>query len=337
VQKISNWSGQVCRCVQEQYQWRHDRGLICEQTLVTARRRLEAHVHPFLHSLNGASPNEKEIVQFVGDLSRKGLSSPTCKQILFLTRKVVEQAKVSGLLASDDEAIRPRDYVGSRSVSRGGFRLNEYRIIVRAAQRLATQPRLIVHQPFSKNSPLPAEFPLLIRFMVNSSIRPTDLKNICHQHIQVIGGSRTYLKLSLPESKRHSGVIISMRPAVQIYESLKRIATERGLDQPEAPVFYPFVTDRQRAIMAMDRHFRRVLEQTGLRYGERGQVRTLYSLRHTAITLRLLLGEGIDLLTLAKNARTSVQMIERFYASELTPEMNVDLIQSRRTRRPVRR
>jgi hypothetical protein len=37
-----------------------------------------------------------------------------------------------------------------------------------------------------------------------------------------------------------------------------------------------------------------------------------------------------DLLTLARNARTSVEMIERFYASQLTPEMNIALLQSRR-------
>ena len=45
---------------------------------------------------------------------------------------------------------------------------------------------------------------------------------------------------------------------------------------------------------------------------------------------RLLYGRGIDLLTLARNARTSVQMIEKFYASNLTAEMNIDLIQGRR-------
>lgn len=80
----------------------------------------------------------------------------------------------------------------------------------------------------------------------------------------------------------------------------------------------------------MDVQFRRILEAAGLRKGARGQNRTLYSLRHTAITFRLLYGQGIDLLTLAKNARTSVEMIEKFYASELNPEMNVAMLQSRR-------
>jgi hypothetical protein len=39
------------------------------------------------------------------------------------------------------------------------------------------------------------------------------------------------------------------------------------------------------------------------------------------------------MLTLARNARTSVQMIERFYASTLDGEMNVSMIQSRRSKK----
>ena len=49
---------------------------------------------------------------------------------------------------------------------------------------------------------------------------------------------------------------------------------------------------------------------------------------------RLLYGKGIDLLTLARNARISVKMIEDFYASNLTAEMNIGLLQSRRHTTP---
>jgi integrase len=80
----------------------------------------------------------------------------------------------------------------------------------------------------------------------------------------------------------------------------------------------------------MDRLFGRILDATGLRTGSKGQRRTLYSLRHSAITFRLLYGQGIDLLTLARNARTSLEMVDRFYASELSAEMNVAMLHSRR-------
>ena len=69
--------------------------------------------------------------------------------------------------------------------------------------------------------------------------------------------------------------------------------------------------------------------QVGDRCGV-GQHRTLYSLRHSAMTFRLLYGRKVDLLTLAKNARTSVEMVERFYSSNLDAEMNIDLLHGKR-------
>jgi len=47
--------------------------------------------------------------------------------------------------------------------------------------------------------------------------------------------------------------------------------------------------------------------------------------------MRLLYGKGIDILTLARNARTSVEMIEKHYASTLTGERNIEMLQSKRT------
>ncbi|MBU3721243.1 MAG: hypothetical protein FGM22_10975 [Burkholderiaceae bacterium] len=173
--------------------------------------------------------------------------------------------------------------------------------------------------------------PHLIRFMVNTFIRPTDLRWMQHKHIQIVRGRHLYLRMELPESKRHTTQIISMRPAVSIYESLLRTARQQGTAGPDDYVFLPEVKNRKSAMILLDLHFRRVLEASQLRHGKRGQVRTLYSLRHTAITFRLLYGRGIDLLTLARNARTSVEMIERFYASELSAEMNIDLLHSRRS------
>ena len=82
----------------------------------------------------------------------------------------------------------------------------------------------------------------------------------------------------------------------------------------------------------MRRQFERILDKAGLKIAPGGEPRTLYSLRHTAIMFRLTEGDNIDLLTLARNARTSVAMIERFYAKPLSGEMNVDNIQSERVK-----
>jgi hypothetical protein len=106
--------------------------------------------------------------------------------------------------------------------------------------------------------------------------------------------------------------------------------SKKGLAGEDDYLFLPEVKDREAAVYLMGKYFRNILEKTGLIDGNLGQKRTIYSLRHTAIMFRLLYGRGIDLLTLARNARTSVDMIERFYASNLTAEMNIELLQSRR-------
>ena len=59
----------------------------------------------------------------------------------------------------------------------------------------------------------------------------------------------------------------------------------------------------------------------------------MVGLRHMSITYRNLYAKGVDLQTLAKNARTSVNMIERHYASTLNGEMNIGLLHSKRARK----
>ena len=69
------------------------------------------------------------------------------------------------------------------------------------------------------------------------------------------------------------------------------------------------------------------MEVTGLKSSAAGETRTLYSLRHSSIMFRLLFGRTVDTLTLARNARTSPEMIDRFYAAPLQGEMNVGELQ----------
>ena len=49
-----------------------------------------------------------------------------------------------------------------------------------------------------------------------------------------------------------------------------------------------------------------------------GKKHTIYSIRHTAICMRIILSGGkVNIFNLAKNAGTSVDQIERFYARNL--------------------
>ena len=83
-------------------------------------------------------------------------------------------------------------------------------------------------------------------------------------------------------------------------------------------IFLPTYDNRDTAMAIIARQFRKVLERTGLGEGT-GKNLTLYSLRHTSIMLRLQKG-NVDTLVLARNARTSQQMIDKFYAQHLTTD-----------------
>jgi integrase len=320
-------------CLQENE--RASRGEISQATARNFSSRCNRYLVPWFESceLDGSSPNWGSL-----------FTSPSVSRLTSSTKRQVVQTAVRAFRQSEnaylEKLARQAPKLRTASVPRGGFTPQELLTLWRTARRMAqvgpeamriesthrdTQGRL-----FARDAPIPVEMRWLIAFMVNSFMRPSDLKNLQHQHVEVVRGRYTYLRLRLPESKRHTETIITLRPAVRIYERLLALSQSRERASPMDYVFYPEVRNRKSAMMAMDHHFRRVLEHAGLRQGQRGQTRSLYSLRHTAITFRLLYGQGIDLLTLAKNARTSVAMIEKFYASELNPEMNVGMLQSRR-------
>jgi hypothetical protein len=125
-----------------------------------------------------------------------------------------------------------------------------------------------------------------------------------------------------------------MPSAVDTYLKLKAFHEKKfGSVSAEDYVFLPQYQDnRDYALKQLQRQFEILMWDTNLGEGSDGEKRTLYSLRHTAIMYRLLYGDAINTLALARNARTSVEMIDRFYAKPLTGEMNVGMLQSKRRR-----
>jgi integrase len=117
---------------------------------------------------------------------------------------------------------------------------------------------------------------------------------------------------------------------VNVYKTVLKHHTALGFGGPEDYVFFPEEKNRLRALNTIGWLFNWIMNTLGIKDGPHGADRSFYSLRHTAITFRLIFGGNIDLLTLARNARTSVEMIEKFYASTLSAEMNISLLHSKR-------
>ncbi len=310
------------------------RGELSLQSFKALRSRFMKQIHPVLGQRDIRSLTHEDLSQFMDGLQQRKASSITITQYLQSIRLVFKFALVNQLI----ERIPPFPKVRLSSQPRGGFTVAEYKTLLRSAKRLAQlpeDPKPVTHRNraggiFTKTASVPREMAWVIGFMVNSFLRPTDLKYIQHKHVEIVRTNHLYLRLTIPETKRHKAQIVTLRPAVRIYHSLRRWQETRGMAGPDDYLFLPQVEDRDAAAVVISQNFNKILDATGLKSGELGQARSLYSLRHTAIMFRLLHGKGIDLLTLARNARTSVQMIEEFYASNLTAEMNIDLLQSKR-------
>ena len=315
------------------------RGELSAASVGILKNRLDAHVLPYFKYIPPSQVTPMMMDAFVRRLTDSQLSSTTVSQYLVVVRKLLKLAIRHGFLREVPEL--PSIKVANRP--RSMLSLREYAAVVRTAHRLARtgdkapeikastgyRERFWVHP---RHLSLPPDMAWAIRFMVNSFVRPGDLRQLKHKHVQVVRGSSVYLRMTLPQTKRHDAPMVTLRPAVQVYESALAKARRDGHGEPDDYVFLPAEKDRTYALAVLGFWFKWVMREAGVAPADSlGRLRTLYCLRHTSIMFRLLYGQGIDMLTLARNARTSVQMIERFYASALDGEMNVAMLQSRRT------
>lgn len=330
---------QVAERLFQQEAARQRRGEFSRGSLQVMRNRLNAHILPQLGSLPVRAVDYAALQTFADSLGREGFTTTTISQYLVIVRKILKMARHLGHITEVPEF----PHIRVTSTPRGGFSLAEYRQLLRKARALQGRSHPLL-RTLPENQRywiardllvMPKDIAWVIGFMVNTFVRPGDIKKMQHKHIEEIRGKHMYLRMNLPETKRHDKPIVSMRAAVRIFALIQRRNAQAGFGGPDDYLFLPQVSNREHALAVMNQLFHWVMAECGLSIGPLGQKRTLYSLRHTSIMFRLLYGQGIDMLTLARNARTSVNMIERFYASSLSGEMNVGMLQSRRQTAPA--
>ena len=130
--------------------------------------------------------------------------------------------------------------------------------------------------------------------MVNSFIRPSDLKTLKHKHVEIVKNAHTYLRLTLPATKSHDKPIVTLQPAVRVYRALTKHHRLQNNANPNDYLFLPQHKDRSYAARVLAYYFNCVMAETGLKHGAQGQPRSLKSLRQSSITVRVLYGHGID-------------------------------------------
>lgn len=339
---------------------------LTQDTYDIAKLRLNKTVLPFFAGMDVADVHYEKLEAFLLMLSHKGgakgfgkekeqLSSSTINSYLKLVRGVLGQAFKSRFIP----AVPTFPTVNVADNARGYFGTREYSDLWRRALKLNGQQFDVRKMPGKNGQEGKGQFVEtvkgnnkgrlvrrvrithdlheLVLFMVNSFMRPTDLKNLQHKHVQKVErhGCK-FLVLNLPPSKKHDKPIATMELAVKVYDRLKNKHKAAGLGVgPNDYVFMPQYANRDYAYKELARQFDVLLWSTGLGKDARGADRTLYSLRHTCIMYRLMFGVGMSTLVLAKNARTGEDMLKRFYASQLEGVDNIKMLQSRRRKQQV--
>ena len=157
----------------------------------------------------------------------------------------------------------------------------------------------------------------LILFCVHSFVRPTttELYALKQNDIAVQPDPKRLL-VTVRNGKTGLRVANSMSGAVSAYERLRTRYPDVG---GEDYIFLPHYANRATAARIFARQFNVLLDDTGLKYDPATETeRSVYCLRHTAICMRIILSHGkVNIFNLAKNAGTSVEQIERFYAKHL--------------------
>jgi integrase len=162
-----------------------------------------------------------------------------------------------------------------------------------------------------------------VLFMANTGLRPDEAARLEFRDVTAVKDDSTremILEIEV-RGKRGVGYCKSTTGAVRPFFRLRK----RNKPQPTDRLF----PGNHREL------FNAILGELNLKRDRDGNRRTAYSLRHTYICLRLM--EGADIYQIAKNCRTSVEMIEKYYATHLKTTLDAAAINVRKPRPPRKR
>lgn len=279
--------------------------------------RLRLHLLPFFGSMSVSAVTAGTVQEY--RLHRRGAARPPARTTLHheivTLRQVLKTAIRHGWLQHLPDFSAP--YGSSGKVAhRAWFSPEEYKALYTATRKRAEDKAN--HRRKSA-----ARLHDYVLFMANTGLRPDEAARLQRRDVATVkdeGSGERILEIKV-RGKRGTGYCKSTRGAVRPFQRL----VEREKLQPTDRLF----PTRQTML------FNKVLAELDLKEDREGQRRTAYSLRHTYICFRLM--EGADIYQVAKNCRTSVEMIERYYASHIKTNLDASAINVRRQKVPSKR
>ena len=266
-------------------------------------------------------------------------SRSTIHDEIVTLRQVLKTAMRHGWLAALPDLSTPYN-TQSKVSHRAWFSHKEYKQLYTATRKRAAKPP---HPRYKWEAEQLHDYVL---FMANTGLRPDEARNLQHRDVEIVTDEWSgdeILEIEV-RGKRGVGYCMSTPGAVRPYERLRDRPKppENGKENENdddaggegAELAYPEPTDP----VFPGNHikmFNNILKETKLKFDRDGNRRTAYSLRHTYICFRLM--EGADIYQIAKNCRTSVEMIEKHYAAHIKTALDTSAINVRRERpRPAK-
>lgn len=244
-----------------------------------------------------------------GEVKRPSRS--TLHKELITLRQVLRTANRHGWLPVLPDLSAP--YKSSGKIThRAWFSPEEYKRLYQATRERAKNPL---------NPRWKAQCEKLhdyVLFMGNTGLRPDEASRLEFRDVAIVTDEATgerILELEV-RGKRGVGYCKSMPGAVLPFQRVKK----RANGQPTQKVFGTVQRELLNAILG----------ELDLKVDRDGHRRTAYSLRHTYICMRLM--EGADVYQIAKNCRTSVEMIEKYYAAHIKNMLDASAINVRRSK-----
>ena len=279
--------------------------------------RLRVHLIPFFGSmgLSEITPGqvqEYRIARNQNSNTGKPLARSTIHQEIVTLRQVLKTAIRHGWLAHLPDLSAP--YRSSGKIGhRAWFSPEEYRTLYTATRKRARKAKGKRWQWCCE------QLHDYVLFMANTGLRPDEAARLEYRDVEIVEDDAiddTILEIVV-RGKRGVGYCMSMPGAVTPFKRIVR------RNDPKAPTERLFPIHHRELLNAL-------LNETGLKFDREGNRRTAYSLRHTYICLRLM--EGADIYQIAKNCRTSVEMIEKYYAVHIRTALDTAAINIRRER-----
>ena len=310
---------------------------------VTAGKVQEYRVHRMSKRLE-PNPESRSNRPVTG----KAPARSTIHNEIVTLRQVLKTAIRHGWLTNLPDLSPPYRTQG-KIVHRPWFSPAEYKQLYEATRAYAKEP---FRDDYKWSAEQVHDYVL---FMANTGLRPDEAMNLQHRDVAIVEDDATgehILEIEV-RGKRGVGYCKSMPSAVRPYERLqnrpkpvetesRRARQKRRKEGGEAPPEPKPELPGPMDLVFPGNHiklFNGILGRTKLKLDRDGNRRTAYSLRHTYICMRLM--EGADIYQIAKNCRTSVEMIEKFYAAHIKNTLDAASINvlkpkpSQRQRRPI--